>query len=186
MKKVLCGNEMDKMPDVAFRMMSLLFRIADLFRSPAHRLDTFGIQKETVVMDYGCGTGRYLKQASELTGPGGLVYAVDIHPLAIESAYRVIRKEGLANVKPMLTDGKRLDIPTDSVDLVYALDMFHMVSDPEGFLTLLHQITKKGGTLILEDGHQPRSQTRQKVLHSGLWEIRGETRYFLSCEPKGK
>jgi len=61
MKKVICGNEMDRMPNWAFNMMAFMFDIADAFKSPGHRLDAFGIQKGQTVVDWGCGTGRYLK-----------------------------------------------------------------------------------------------------------------------------
>ena len=32
MKKILCGNDMDRMPDFAFRMMSAMFRVQDWLR----------------------------------------------------------------------------------------------------------------------------------------------------------
>jgi ubiquinone/menaquinone biosynthesis C-methylase UbiE len=183
MKKILCGNGMDKMPDFAFHMMSFMFWIMDQFHSPSHRLDSFGIQPGYVVVDCGSGTGRYLKQASELAGPQGTVYAVDIQPLAIESVNKVIRKQGLLNVRPLLTEGKYVNIPCETVDLIYALDMFHMVSDTFGFLSELHRILKPEGILILEDGHQSRNKTRSKVLDSRLWTITEETKHHLRCKP---
>jgi ubiquinone/menaquinone biosynthesis C-methylase UbiE len=183
MKKVLCGNEMDKMPGWAFRIMSFMFNTADLFVSHESKLAAFNIQKGQTVIDYGSGTGRYLAQASGLAGDQGTVYAVDIHELAIKSAFRRIEKYKLTNVKPVLTDGKTVDIPSHTADIVYALDMFHMVSNTRAFLGELNRLTKPGGTLFLEDGHQPRSQTREKILESGCWEIEEETKAFVKCRP---
>ena len=91
----MCGNEMDRMPNWAFRMMAFMFNGADLLKSPNRRLDAFGIQNGQTVVDWGCGTGRYLKQASELVGDKGTVYAVDIHQLAIEAAANVAQKYNL-------------------------------------------------------------------------------------------
>jgi ubiquinone/menaquinone biosynthesis C-methylase UbiE len=186
MKKVLCGNEMDRMPNWAFRIMAQMFKIADIIKSPDRKLDPFTILSGQTVIDYGCGTGRYLKQAAELVGTKGLVYAVDIHQLAIDSAKRIIQKYKLKNIQPILTDGKTVNIPFHKADVIYALDMFHMVKDTKGFLIVLNRLSKPGGTLFLEDGHQPRSLTKEKVLNSGCWEIVSEHKSFVTCKPKSK
>jgi ubiquinone/menaquinone biosynthesis C-methylase UbiE len=184
MKKIVCGNEMDRMPDLAFRIMAFMFNIADIFKSPDKKLVSLNIIAGQTVIDWGCGTGRYLKSASWLVGENGKVYAVDIHELAVESAKRIIKKENLHNVYPKQTDGRRVDIPDGSADLILAFDMFHMVSDPKNFLKMLSLLVKPGGMLILEDGHQPRSVTREKVINSGYWEIVEETRSYLKCSVK--
>jgi ubiquinone/menaquinone biosynthesis C-methylase UbiE len=183
MKKVMCGNEMDRMPDRAFRIMAFMFNIADAFKSPDRRLGAFNIRQGQIVVDWGCGTGRYLKQASELVGKKGTVYAVDIHRLAIEAAAHAANRYKLDNVRPVLTDGKSVAIPSRVADLVYALDMFHMVSDANAFLKELNRITKPGGALILEDGHQSRRLSKEKVSSSGFWEIISETKSYLVCQP---
>jgi cyclopropane fatty-acyl-phospholipid synthase-like methyltransferase len=185
MKKILCGNEMDRMPDWSFRIMAFMFNVADFFKSPDKKLDDIDIKPGQTVIDWGCGTGRYLKAASQKVGANGIVYAVDIQSLAVESAKRMMKKYGLENIRPRLTDGRTVDIPTGSVDLIYALDMFHMVSDPGAFLKMLSGLLKPGGTLILEDGHQPRSSTREKVLKTGLWEITAETGIHVECRKAG-
>lgn len=184
MKKALCGNEMDRMPNFAFRMMAFLFNVADVFKSPAKRLDPFHIQKGQTVIDYGSGTGRYIKQASELVGESGTIYAVDIQPLAIESALRQIEKHDLKNVVPIQTDGKTVNIPSHTADVMYALDMFHMVKDTGSFLKELNRLAKPDGKLFLEDGHQPRAKTKEKVLNSGCWVITEESKTFIKCKPK--
>jgi len=186
MKKVMCGNEMDRMPNWAFRVMAFLFDVADLLKSPNRRLDAFGIQKGETIVDWGCGTGRYLKQASELVGDNGTVYAVDIHQLAIEAAANIANKHKLKNVHPVLTDGKTVDIPRQCVDLIYALDMFHMVRDTDTFLKELNRITRTTGFLILEDGHQPRALAKEKVNNSECWEIISETKAYMKCKPKNQ
>jgi len=183
MKKILCGNEMDRMPDWAFRIMAFMFKLADVLKSPANRLDPFGIQKGQTVIDYGCGTGRYLKQASHLVGETGRVYGVDIQPLAVKAAAGIAEKNGLTNITPLLTDGKTVGLPEHTADIIYALDMFHMVSDSQGFLQELRRLTRPGGYLFLEDGHQPRVQTRAKVTGSGCWEIVEEHKNYLKCSP---
>jgi len=180
------GNEMDKMPGWAFKMMAFMFKAGDLLKSPDHRLDAFNIRKGQTVVDWGCGTGRYLRQASERVGDQGMVYAVDIHPLAIKAAGEIAVKYNLNNVHPVPTDGTSVSLPPHTADLIYALDMFHMVKDTAPFLKELYRITKRDGILILEDGHQPRKLSKEKVNHSGCWEIMAETKAYMKCKPKNQ
>jgi ubiquinone/menaquinone biosynthesis C-methylase UbiE len=184
MKKIFCGNEIDRMPDFAFKMMAFIFNISDKLKSPDKKLDPFKIQMDMTVIDYGCGTGRYLRSASERVGIAGKVYAVDIHELAIESANRVIKQYNLANVITVLTDGTTVDILSHTADLIYALDMFHMVSDTDSFLNELCRITKPDGIMYLEDGHQPRKLAKEKVNNSGRWTIIEETKKYMKCKLK--
>jgi hypothetical protein len=61
-----------------------------------------------------------------------------------------------------------------------------MISDTVTFLGELNRIIKKDGTLIIEDGHQPRAQTKEKIISSGYWKITGEEKRFLRCSPEQK
>jgi len=179
MKKWFFGNNLDRMNDVSFRVMAWMYRVQDFFRPVGPVLNRFGIRPGDVVMDLGCGPGRYIHQASMLAGPEGTVYALDIHPLAIESVEKLIRKHFLENVRTLLFDGKTINLPDRSLDLVYALDMFHMVSEPEPFLREIARICRSDGVLILEDGHQPRKRSKKKVEQCGLWKITEENDRYM-------
>jgi ubiquinone/menaquinone biosynthesis C-methylase UbiE len=174
---------MNLMPNIAFRMMSLLFKIADLFRSVDRRIDGFGIKEGYSVVDYGCGPARYIKRASELVGERGRVYAADIHRLAVQSVEKKIRKYNLKNVEPVLINEYSCGIGDNSADLIYALDMFHMVKEPEPFLRELHRIIKNDGFLIIEHGHQPRAGSKRKMESSNLWNIVEENEHHMRCTP---
>ena len=182
-KNRLYGNEIDRMPDFTFRMMKIFFVIYYFFKPAGKYLQKFGIKPGYTVVDYGTGTGAFIKDASLMVGRSGTVYAVDIHDMAIESVQGIISKYDLTNVIPVLTDGNKVAIDDEAADLVFALDMFHMVSDTESFLKELNRITKKNGTLIIEDGHQPRTLSKEKILRSGYWTIAGEEKRFLRCIP---
>ena len=167
--------------DAAYRCMVWIFRIMDFFKKPDRRLDDFLIKKGMTVVDYGCGPGRYLPKASELVGPGGRVYAVDVHPMAIDLVKKKIVKHSLSNVVPVLID--RVTPPAieaNCADVIYALDMFHQIEDSESFLSGIHRIIKNDGRLYLEDGHQPRDTTLKKVERSSLWRIAGQSRRHLT------
>lgn len=181
--KHIFGKGQDRMSDFSFRMMSLIFNISDFFKAKHNYVEQFDIKKGQTVIDYGCGTGRYLFKASDKVSPTGIIYAVDIHEMAIESAHKVIEKQGLNNVIPILAKGYHVEIPDHTADLIYALDMFHMVSDPDALLKEFHRLIKANGKLILESGHQSKSLARQKIERTGLWKIMEEHSRFFKCKP---
>jgi ubiquinone/menaquinone biosynthesis C-methylase UbiE len=167
---------------LAYHLMVAVYAVEDfMVRGHTRALDGFGIEPGSTVVDYGCGPGRYLAPASRLTGPSGRVFAADISEVALRYAAVRLRRLGLANVTLLPIREGRCAIPDASADLVYALDMFHAVRDPDGFLAEIRRFTKPGGTLMLEDGHQPRTSTRRKVLDAGGWRIEAETRWHLRC-----
>jgi ubiquinone/menaquinone biosynthesis C-methylase UbiE len=165
-------------------MMVLLFNVIDFFYPHvARRAKRFGITAGMTVVDYGCGPGRYTVNFAALVGEKGKVYALDIHELAIETVNRRIAKRKLANVQPVLIEGYNSTLPDKTADMVCAIDMFLIVKNPSDFLAELERITKRSGILVIDDGHQPRSITKQKILDSGLWDIFEETPDHLKCRP---
>jgi ubiquinone/menaquinone biosynthesis C-methylase UbiE len=182
-KENIHGVGREKMPAIAFRMMDFIMKVHDLFKKPQGLLDEFGIKEGGTVVDYGCGPARFIVKAAALVGPKGRVYAADVHQLAIEAVAKAIRKYGLKNVEAVLTEGYDSGIPDGAADVVYALDMFHMIADPDGLLKELNRITKPDGFLFIDDGHKPRKETREKIAASGRWELAVEKERYLKYRP---
>ena len=183
LKKLRYGVDQDRMPNIAFKMMATVFKIRDCFFSLDKLLDQFEIKNGQTVIDYGCGTGTYISKASRLVGERGRVYAVDIHELAIEEINRKIRRENLNNVAGILTNGNHTPLEDNTADIIFALDMLHMVSDHRSFLKELNRISKPDGVLFIDDGHQPREKARGKILSSGAWSIVEENKRYMKCKP---
>jgi ubiquinone/menaquinone biosynthesis C-methylase UbiE len=174
------------MPNWSFRLMKWSWKITDFFHKPDKELDGFGIKPGYTVIDYGCGPGRYVRKASELVGPDGKVYAVDIHDLAIRSVIKLKRSHKLKNVQPMKADEYFVPIPEDSADLIYVMDAFHMISNPTLFLEELHRHIKHRGRLILEDGHQSRRKTLRKIARVDRWRILDANKKQVILVPRWK
>ena len=183
LKKYICGNEMERMPDMAFRAMSAAYKIMDLFYPVEKRVSSFRIVEGYTVVDYGCGPGRYIERMSRMVGQKGKVYAVDIHELAIRSVKEKIHKYNLENVEPILVNGYSCDIYDHIADAIFALHMFHMIEHPVPFLKELRRIIKESGFLLIGDGHQPRAETKTKILGSNSWNVVVETKDHLNCIP---
>ena len=173
----------EKMSDVSFRGMTFLFNIMDfIYPYIGRRIRNFGIKEGMTVVDYGCGSGRYAVKFAKLVGENGRVYAVDIHELAIAAIKKRIRKDNLRNIEPILIQGYDSTLPDKVADVICVIDMFFGIKKPTEFLKELKRIIKNDGTLVIDDGHQPRSVTKTKILNSGLWDIVEETHDHLKCK----
>jgi ubiquinone/menaquinone biosynthesis C-methylase UbiE len=178
-------RETERMSDLTFKGMTLIFRVVDfLYPYVGRRVRKFGVEPGMTVVDYGCGPGRYAVKLAELVGEGGKVYAVDIHELAIEGVKKRVQQNVITNIEPVLIEGYNSTLPYAVADVVCAIDMFFGIKRPAEFLAELRRITKSGGTLVIDDGHQSRSETKRKIATSGLWDIAEETRDHLKCRPR--
>ena len=169
--------------NLGFRMMVWTYKIRDLFSPAGEILEEFNINKGDTVVDYGCGPGRYLEKASNLVGNNGKVYAVDIHKLAIEYVKAEINEKNLQNVRTILVQNNGISIDDNIADVIYALDMFHHISNPKIFFQKLSKIIKKDGILYIEDGHQSREDSINKIKQSSLWKIEEQKQNYLICKP---
>jgi len=173
-----------KINDREFRAMQLLMRIADKIHPHTTAIaESFGIQKGTTIVDYGCGPGRYTVEFSRLTGPEGRVIAVDLIEIALRETEKRLKDNGIDGVELLLAQGYDSGVESETADMVCAVDMFHHV-DPAPFLKEVQRITKPDGLLIISGGHQTRGYIKKAVLASGLWDIVDETKIYLKYKKK--
>lgn len=182
----LSGKNREAIPNIAFRIMTAMMKLMDVLgKHSTKKFRTLDLEAGQTVIDYGCGPARYVLKASKTVGESGRVIAVDVHPLAIEKVRETIKKYGLTNVEAVLAEGYNTPIISGVADVIYALDMFHMIRRPKEFLTELSRLVKRDGTIIIEDGHQSRSQTVRKIEESGVLEIFQETKHHVKCRSIG-
>lgn len=154
--------------NLSFRFMSLGFRLRD-FRLPRREiLKEVGIKTGFRVLDYGCGAGSYVTGLSELVGPSGRVYALDIHPLAVESVKRLVSRRGLSNVETILSECQT-GLPDASVDAALLYDIYHDLAEPEAVLNELHRVLKPDGILSFNDHHMKDEEVTAKIGASALF-----------------
>ena len=118
MRLTISGKGVDRMPGFAFRMMKVIFDVRDRFVSVSSLLDEFNIEPGQTVVDYGCGPGSYIKRASELAGPRGRVFALDIHELAVQAVTKRAMKERLPNVTAVITDRNKCSLADETADVI--------------------------------------------------------------------
>ena len=176
---------MDKpVSDFHFKFMSFGYKFRDLFLPRKNTLKEVGIKPGFHVLDYGCGPGGYIIAAAELAGKSGKIYALDIHPLAIETVQNMASKKQLTNVETICSDCET-GLPDNSVDVVLLYDTLHTLSDPNGVLEELHRVLKPNGILSFSDHHMEENEIVSEVTNRGLFRLsrKGERTYsFLKQE----
>jgi len=162
---------MDKpMSNFTFRFMSFGFRFRDIFFPPRNILKRVGIKLGFCVLDYGCGPGSYSIAAAELAGKSGKVYALDIHPLAIQQVQNAASKRKLANIETIRSNCTT-GLPDESVDVVLLFDTFHELSKPNEVLEELHRVLKPTGILAFSDHHMKEAEIMSGTGDKGLFKL---------------
>ena len=167
-----------------FKLMALQYKFRDFLLSRTDVLKEVGLKPGFQVLDYGCGPGSYVTPLAELVGESGKVYALDIHPLAVQAVQRIASKKHLTNVEGILSDCET-GLADNSVDVALLYDTFHDLGDPNGVLAELYRVLKPDGILSFSDHHMREHEIVSKVTHGGLFKLsrRGKRTYsFLKKE----
>ena len=176
---------MDKpMSNFDFGFMSLGYKFRDLFIPRRNVLAEVGIKPGFHVLDYGCGPGGYIIAAAELAGKSGKIYALDIHPLAIQMVQNIASRKKLTNVETICSDCKT-GLPDNSVDVVLLYDAFHSLSGPNVVLEELHRVLKPAGILSFSDHHLKKDEIISKMTNKGLFRLSGEGKITYSFIKEG-
>jgi len=162
---------MDKpQSNLDFKFMALGFKFRDSFLPRKNILEEVGIKPGFHVLDYGCGPGSYITAAAELVDKSGKIYALDIHPLAIQMVQSIAAKKQLTNVETICSDCET-GLPDNSVDVILLYDTFHDLGDPDGVLKELHRVLKPNGILSFSDHHMKANEIVSKVTDKELFRL---------------
>jgi len=156
--------------NLTFLMATIVMRIRGLFRDNKGEVLLTGAKRGDVILDYGCGIGFNTIPAAEIVREDGMVYALDIHPLAIKSVEKKIRRKGLRNVKTILS---RLDtgLSNESVDIVLLYNVLPMVRNRPALIKELYRVLKPGGILSVKSGIVVNLYSREKMGPRDLEEL---------------
>ncbi|MBN1455463.1 MAG: methyltransferase domain-containing protein [Methanomicrobia archaeon] len=146
------GHTAGHLPNFSYRIIEIMHdnRLLPYFREPYKLLEAAGLKQGQHVLDVGCGPGYFTIPAARLVGTKGVVYAVDVHPRAIERVQEKIAAEEITNVTPMLANAAETGLPDNSIDLAFLFGLRYIAGGLEGLLTELHRVLKPGGNLSFE------------------------------------
>lgn len=103
--------------------------------------------KNKVVLDFGCGTGKFISEFSPLAKT---YWAVDVSENQLEIARKKV--ERFDNVKFEKTDGNTVSIESNSVDIVFAswvIGSIHDLEARERIVKELVRVLRKDGSIYL-------------------------------------
>src|SRR5579863_9503169 len=93
-------------------------------------MDILEITPGKTVADIGAGSGWFTVRAARRVTETGSIYAVDINPDATSYIDKRVRKEGLHNVKTILSKSNDPQLPADKIDAALLLKTYHEVEKP--------------------------------------------------------
>ena len=158
------------MEDSHFRTMCLMYKFRDLFLPRKNILRELDIKPGFQILDFGCGPGSYSIVAARLVGDSGKVYALDIHPSAIQRVEKLASRKGLANVETIQSDCAT-GLKDESMDAAFLYDILHHLSEPDAVLKELHRVVKPDGTLSVNDHHLEEEDIRSRISSGGLFRM---------------
>ncbi len=156
--------------DFYFKGMTFLFKIRDLIFPRKNVLEEVGIQPGYHVLDYGCGPGGYIAPLAKLVGESGQIYALDVHPLAVQKVQRITSKKRLSNVDTIQSDCQTT-LADKSMDVVLLYDILHELKEPDKILKELHRVLKQDGILSLSDHHLKDNVIQARVTKKELFKL---------------
>ena len=111
-------------------------------------VDQLKLKPGEVVADIGCGTGYMSRRLAKKVLPGGRVLGVDIQPEMLALLRTEMLKAGITNVVPVLGTITDPRLPTNSVDLVLLVDVYHEFDHPYEMTEAILRGLKPGGRLV--------------------------------------
>jgi ubiquinone/menaquinone biosynthesis C-methylase UbiE len=116
------------------------------------------------VADVGAGTGLFMDLLSRAVGPEGKVYGIDIAPKLIDYMRERAEKKGHTQFVPHLCTERSVELPANSVDVVFVCDTYHHFEYPQQSLASIHQALRPGGRLVVVDFERIPGKSRKWVL----------------------
>ena len=168
---MIMKKKLEPEPDAVYKINIWFYKLTDFIWNPQRHLKTIPLKEEMTVVDYGCGPGRYTLPIAKLVGPKGKVFAVDIHPLAINTIKEKAARENLTNIEMIPVDSYNTGIRDSIADLVLLIDTLHLINDYNALFREIYRILKPDGTLFMDPGHMKMSRASEIVENTNLFKI---------------
>ncbi len=123
-----------------------------------------GIDKGDEVADVGAGTGLFSRMFAIETGDDGWVFAVDIAPRLVKHITEEATRLELGNITGVLCAENSVNLPPNSVDVVFICDTYHHFEYPASTMGSVHRALRPGGHLIVVDFKRIPGESREWIL----------------------
>lgn len=135
-------------------------RIAEL--NPEGTLSNIGVDKNSVVFDYGAGTGAFSVPAAKMAQK---VYAYDINDDMLAIIKEKMDAENIANIA--LLNPSRLNEVADDIwaDFILLITVYHEINDKDLLFEHFANLIKDGGRVAVVEFHKTESPMGPPVGH---------------------
>jgi len=131
-------------------------------------MDILAITPGKTVADIGAGSGWFTVRAARRVTESGTVFAVDINPEATRYIDQRVQKEGLHNVRTILSKSDDPELPANQIDAVLLLKTYHEVDKPVALLRSLRASLRPGakvGVIDRNGNGENHGVSRDVVIH---------------------
>ncbi len=123
------------------------------WQDPRLLLDWLDLEGNETVVDIGAGTGFVARPLAE-RWPGVTMITVDISPKMKEIVEQRAGAAGLKNIRPLLTDGRTIELADGVANVILLVNVLHELADDPILLAEARRILKRAGQLVLVDWKQ--------------------------------
>jgi ubiquinone/menaquinone biosynthesis C-methylase UbiE len=119
-----------------------------LWQNPEAVLAQIGFGTGNVMVDVGCGDGFFSIPAARITGPSGLIHALDSSPEAIEILQTRAKEAGISNIQTTVGDAEEYVFCQHCADFVLMANVLHDFHAPLKALECARSMLKPDGKLV--------------------------------------
>lgn len=165
----------------AFKIITIMHDnpLLPIIKNPYRILERAGLKSGQNVLEVGCGPGFFTIPAANIVGKKGLIYAIDVHPLAIERVKNKMKRTGIRNVNPILGNASATGLPDQSIDLAFMFGLPYIAGGMDSVLTELYRILKPGGILAFQKSRGSKEKLIASVENKGVKYFEQSGRFFL-------
>jgi SAM-dependent methyltransferase len=109
------------------------------------------IRQGDTVLDVGSGSGTDTLIAARVTGPSGVVYALDMTRAMREKLQRILAAKKIEQVRVIEGNAEHIPLPDASIDVVTSNGVLNLVPDKLAAFGEIARVLKPGGRLQISD-----------------------------------
>ncbi|WP_299757986.1 class I SAM-dependent methyltransferase [uncultured Pontibacter sp.] len=122
------------------------------------------LRPNSVVADIGAGNGYYTFRIAPNV-PEGKVYAIDVQDAFLEALESRKKELGLSQVEVVKGGSQSINLPDNSLDLAFMVDVYHELEYPKEMLQSIRRALKPDGKLVLMEYRAEDPKVQIKELH---------------------
>ena len=128
-------------------------------------IEALKLKPGEVVADIGAGTGYVTWRMAKKVAPTGKVYAVEIQQEMLDLLSANMKERGITNVVQALGTVSNPKLPTNTLDLIIMVDVYHEFDFPYEMTDAMARALKPGGRLVFVEFRKEDPNVPIKEVH---------------------